>query len=203
MTLNSRSKFAGLVLFLGGSLALAQGGPQGQGPGPGGAPPPPPGQPRDGGQMRRPGGMPRPGAPPMERGMGGWWNNPELVQKLGIGADQIKKIDDIVQQHRLKLIDLNATLQKAETIMEPLMGADQPDEAKIVAQIDKVAQARAELEKANARMLLGVRQVLTPEQWKKLREEQPRPGAGRGQGRGQGGGQGRGQGPAPPPPPQR
>jgi periplasmic protein CpxP/Spy len=32
-----------------------------------------------------------------------------------------------------------------------------------------VAQARAELEKANARMLLSVRQVLTADQWTRLR----------------------------------
>ena len=50
--------------------------------------------------------------------------------------------------------------------MEPLVRADQPNEAKILAQIDKVAQARAELEKANARYLLALRSKLTPDQWK-------------------------------------
>jgi Spy/CpxP family protein refolding chaperone len=122
----------------------------------------------------------------MERALGRWWNNPQLAQKIGINTDQIKKMDDIFQQHRLKLVDLNANLQKAEFTLEPLMSADQPDEARIVAQIDRVAQARAELEKANARMLLGIRQVLTPDQWKKLQEEQPAAGRG-GMGGGQGG----------------
>jgi hypothetical protein len=55
--------------------------------------------------------------------------------------------------------------------MEPLMRDDQPNEAKILGQIDKVAQARAELEKANARFLLGLRSKLTPEQWKLLEAE--------------------------------
>ncbi|HET9318191.1 MAG TPA: periplasmic heavy metal sensor, partial [Bryobacteraceae bacterium] len=88
---------------------------------------------------------------------------------------------EVFQQSRLKLIDLNASLQKEEVILEPLVGADQPDESKILPQIDRVAQARAELEKANARMLLGIRRVLTPEQWKKLRaEERSRPGMGPG-----------------------
>jgi Spy/CpxP family protein refolding chaperone len=58
--------------------------------------------------------------------------------------------------------------------MEPLLGVDQPDEGKILAQIDRVAQARAELEKANARMLLGLRRVLTSEQWKTLQAEEPK-----------------------------
>ena len=57
--------------------------------------------------------------------------------------------------------------------METLMAAAQPDETKLLAQIDKVAQARAELEKANGRMLVGMRRVLTPDQWKKLQAEGP------------------------------
>jgi Spy/CpxP family protein refolding chaperone len=116
----------------------------------------------------------------MERGMGRWWKNPRLVEKLGVNADQQKKMDDIFQQYRLKLIDLTASVQREELILEPLMAADQPDEARIVAQIDKVAQARAELEKANARMLLGIRRVLTPDQWKKLQAETPGPERGPG-----------------------
>jgi Spy/CpxP family protein refolding chaperone len=56
---------------------------------------------------------------------------------------------------------------------EPLVSADQPDEATIVAQIDKVARARAEQEKANARMLLGIRRLLIPEQWNRLKSETP------------------------------
>ncbi len=116
--------------------------------------------------------------PPMERALhtgvpGRWWNNPEMARKLGLSADQQKKMDDIFQQDRLRLIDLNASLQKEETIMEPLMEADQPDEGKILAQIDRVAQARAELEKADARMLLGIRRTLTADQWKKLQAEGP------------------------------
>ena len=68
----------------------------------------------------------------------------------------------------MKLVDLQASLKKAELGMEPLMKADTPDQAAILAQIDKVAQARAELEKANARFLLALRAKLTPDQWKQL-----------------------------------
>jgi hypothetical protein len=52
--------------------------------------------------------------------------------------------------------------------MAPLIRDDQPNEARILAQIDKLAQARAELEKANARYLLAIRSKLTPEQWKQV-----------------------------------
>ena len=86
------------------------------------------------------------------------------------------------------------------------MRDDQPNEAKILSQIDKVAQARAELEKANARFLLAIRGKLTPEQWKTLQAERgKRHGEKREGGRDwQPGGQGQrgpGHGQAPPPPP--
>jgi Spy/CpxP family protein refolding chaperone len=102
-----------------------------------------------------------------------WWKNPSTAQSLGLTADQQKKMDDTFQQYRLKLIDLNATLEKEEVTLEPLVAAGSLDESKITTQIDRVAQARAELEKANGRMLLGIRKQLTPEQWSKVSQMAP------------------------------
>jgi protein CpxP len=139
------------------------------------APPLPPLAPIQGPDMgggMDPGPM-APHRPPMERAFrvgprGRWWNNSDVAQKLGLSADQQKKMDDIFLQSRLKLIDQHASVEKEEAILEPLLSAEQPDETRVLAQIDKVAQARAELEKANARMLLGLRGVLTTTQWKTL-----------------------------------
>ncbi|WP_158790133.1 Spy/CpxP family protein refolding chaperone [Granulicella sp. L60] len=102
--------------------------------------------------------------------MGIWWHNADLIQKLTLTPDQQKRMDDIFQQSRLQLIDLRANVEKQEVLMEPMLSANPPDTNKILAQIDHTAQARAELEKANARMLLGIRGVLTPDQWTKLQE---------------------------------
>jgi len=138
------------VLIVGG-LASAQG-PGGQGMGPGF------------GQHR----------PPMEGAFGGggahgqFWNNPNVVKQLTLTDDQRKAMDGILQDHKMRLIDLRANLQKAEVTLGPLMKADTPDEKAIEAQIDKVVTARAELERANARFLLDIRLQLKPEQWKQL-----------------------------------
>jgi Spy/CpxP family protein refolding chaperone len=102
--------------------------------------------------------------------MGIWWHNADLIQKLTLTPDQQKRMDDIFQQSRLQLIDLRANVEKQEVLMEPMLAANPPDTNKILAQIDHTAQARAELEKANAKMLLGIRNVLTPDQWTKLQE---------------------------------
>ena len=165
------------VLMTGSTLALAQG-PGGRGDGPGF------------GEHR----------PPFERAFGShgdhgkWWNNPRIVADLKLTDDQRKAMDGILLEHREKLIDLHASVDKAELGMEPLMGQDWPDEGKSLAQIDKVAQARAELEKANARFLLALRAKLTPEQWKELQANRQKMQAnhaghgeeGRGEGRGWG-----------------
>ncbi len=111
--------------------------------------------------------------PPLERALGmrggRWWNDPALIEKLKITDDQRKAMDQILLDHREKLVDMHAALEKAEIGLEPLVQDDQPNEGRILAQIDKVAQARAELEKANARFLLAIRAKLSPEQWKELK----------------------------------
>ena len=104
---------------------------------------------------------------------GVWWNDENMISRLGLTADQRRKMDDILQQFRLQLIDLNAALDKEELVLQPLVAADTLDQAKILAQIDRVAAARAELEKANARLLLGLQQTLTAEQRAKLPRNQP------------------------------
>src|SRR5271165_4132210 len=134
--------------------------------------------------------------PPFERAFGPqgdhgrWWNNPKVVERLKLTDDQRKAMDGILLQHREKLIDLRGNVEKAELEMEPLIRDDEPNEGKILAQIDRVAQARAELEKANARFLLALRGKLTPEQWKQVQAYR----ANRGQERGGWGRDGQGQG---------
>ena len=145
--------------------------------------------------------MMAPGHSMMMPGPGGkWWDNPELAKQINLTADQQKKMDEVFQQNRLRLIDLHAAFEKEEATLDPLIEAANPDDAKVLPQIDRVAQARAELEKANARLLLGLRHVLTPEQWKTL--DSGRHGGGRGP-EGRGGPGGHHDGPRPPQQPGR
>ena len=106
------------------------------------------------------------GMPPF----GMWWKNPEVAARLGLTAEQQKRIGDLFLQSRVQLIHLHASLQEEQLMLEPLLDATPFDEAKAEAQIDKIADMRAELEKTNAKMLLDIRGVLTADQWTKLRD---------------------------------
>jgi periplasmic protein CpxP/Spy len=169
------------AIMLTASAALAQ-------PAPAGPPSPAPGpEPRqrfmqDAGRdgmrgpgMRGPGMRMREGMPGMPGGT--WWKDSQTVQAIGLSDQQAQQIEKTFQDHRVQLVDLHANLEKAELQMEPMMQADQPNEAQVNAQIDKIAQARAALEKSNAQMLFAIRRVLTPDQWKKLQAQRaPRGG---------------------------
>ncbi len=132
-----------------------------------------------------PGGPQSGGGPPFGRGRsplaralhagppGRWWRDPDFAKLLNLTVDQQNRMDQVFQSNRPRLIDLSTAVQREEAAMQPLVDAEQPKESLVLAQIDRVAQARAELEKANARMLLGLRSVLTPDQWQKLRANEP------------------------------
>jgi Spy/CpxP family protein refolding chaperone len=138
-----------------------------------------------------------------------WWKNPKIAADLALTPDQQKKMEDIFIQSRTQLIQLHANLEQQQLLLEPMMDANPIDQPKTLAQISKIADARAELEKSDAKMLLNLRSTLTPDQWTKLQSEHRdhdrggRPGegpAGRGGKRGPGGPPATQQLPPPPPP---
>jgi Spy/CpxP family protein refolding chaperone len=114
-------------------------------------------------------------------GFGTWWKNSQIVAELQLSDDQVKRIEQAYLNHRLKLVDLRADLDKQELQLGPLLEAAQPDEQKVASQIDLITAARGRLEKENAMMMLAIRRVLTVEQWKKLQsfEGRRRPAPGR------------------------
>jgi Spy/CpxP family protein refolding chaperone len=113
-----------------------------------------------GGEMHGPlGGLLPPGT---------WWRNPEVITRLALTTDQQKRIDDIFLQSRVQLIHMHASLEEEELLLEPLLDANPVDQTKALAQIGKIADTRADLEKTDAKMLLGIRAVLNADQWTTL-----------------------------------
>ena len=134
------------------------------------APAPTPGQHVPATKMRVPGS---PGETPVlgaRPDLGKWWKNSDIAKEIGLSEQQVTQIEQTFFDHRLKLIDLQADVQRNEARLQPLVESDQLDEAKISAQMDQLLAARSRLEKANMMMMISIRKVLSVDQWKKLEE---------------------------------
>ena len=106
------------------------------------------------------------GGPGMEPGMGAGCG-PMMLRGLDLTADQQKKVAIIHEKQARLMVQAQADVRIAEMDMQALMRAETPDKAKIDAQIDKLAQLRAGMQKSRTATLLEVRALLTPEQLKK------------------------------------
>jgi Spy/CpxP family protein refolding chaperone len=147
----------------GGMGGPPPGGGQGMGNGPGfdGGPPPPGGQARPGAEG--------PGRPGFQFGPPGrWWDDPGFAKGLKLRPEQQTRMDAIFEQNRAALSARLQNLQQAESQMQAIATSPEPDESALFAQIDRISQARADLEKANTHMLLQIRREMDPGQIARL-----------------------------------
>ena len=101
--------------------------------------------------------------------MGKWWREPEISKKLQLSDGQIAQLDQIFYDHRVKLIDHGAEMEKQDLKLQSLLDADQPDEGQIGSQVDLVLAARGKLEREYTFMNLDLRKVLSLDQWRQLK----------------------------------
>ena len=135
--------------------AFAQGGP---------APPeaPDPPAPSAHGGLQMHGGM-------MRHEMGKWWQDSELAKKLQLTDAQIKQLNQTFFDHRLKLIDYGAEMEKQDLQLQNLLDEDMPETGQVSSQVDQVLAARGKLEREYTMMNLDLRKVLSVEQWRQLK----------------------------------
>jgi Spy/CpxP family protein refolding chaperone len=118
---------------------------------------------RDGGGPETMGHM-----PPL-RGPGGtWWKDSELATKLKLTDQQKQQLEKTFLDYRLKLVDLNADVERQELKLQPLMDADQVNKDQVSTALNSLIAARGKLEFANAMMNVSMREILTVDQWKQL-----------------------------------
>jgi Spy/CpxP family protein refolding chaperone len=99
---------------------------------------------------------------------GRWWDDKGFARVLGLDNAQQHRMDDAFNASKPTLVKLFKTLQHEETQLEKLTKGRNPDEAQIFQQIDKVTQAKGEVEKAYAHMELAIRKEMTDEQIARL-----------------------------------
>jgi Spy/CpxP family protein refolding chaperone len=177
--------FSGLLLTVTGAFAQTQ--PQA----PGDCPPPMPnrgpgaqmGFPDGGPPGRGPrGGFPGPDGAMGMRGWlplgppGRWWDDPDFAKDLGLTPEQKSKMDDIFNAHKAEIFSSYTSLLTEESALEKITHEIHPDEAGVFSAIDRIARARASLEKANAHMLLAIRREMDDKQLERMESHRHFPG---------------------------
>ena len=108
----------------------------------------------------------------LQLGLGGrWWDESKTMKHLNLRPEQQQRMDAIFEANKPKLLMLLGNLQREEITLSSLPPGDLQDETKVYAAIDRVAQARTDLEKAYAHQLLQIRQQLDPAQLDELDRE--------------------------------
>jgi Spy/CpxP family protein refolding chaperone len=102
-----------------------------------------------------------------------WWTNTALVTKLGLTEVQKSKIENTFEAHRQNLTSSKDQLEKEEAQLAKLLEAESIERGSVFSQINRVIQARGEMERANATMTLEMREQLTRAQWTQLQASGP------------------------------
>jgi len=109
--------------------------------------------------------------------LGKWWQNSDIAKKLQLSDDQIGQLDQTFYDHKVKLIDFGAEMEKQDLKLQTLLDADVPNEGQVEAQVDQVLAARGHLEREYTLMNLDLRKVLSLDQWRQLKTVRGQTGA--------------------------
>jgi Spy/CpxP family protein refolding chaperone len=101
---------------------------------------------------------------------GRWWQRSGVQEKLKLSSEQTAKLEKISLEGRKTMIKQRAELEILELELEPLMEAKTFDREKVEGVLGKMEGIRTEMAKERTKTLLDMREVLTSEQFKQLKE---------------------------------
>lgn len=98
---------------------------------------------------------------------GRFWNDSSMARALHLRPEQQHRMDAVFEANRSTLQTLFTNLQREEATLSAISpkGADQ---TKVFAAIDRVAQARADLEKEKSQLAQALRKEMDPDQVQQL-----------------------------------
>ncbi len=98
---------------------------------------------------------------------------PELIaqarEQIGFTEEQQSALRDQMQKLQARAEELKQKLEQENTALAKVAKQDKVDEAALLAQVDKVLDAERELKRLHISALVGIKNLLTPEQQTKLR----------------------------------
>ena len=101
---------------------------------------------------------------------GKWWEDQRLVDKIGLTEEQQEQISALVYESARRMIDLNADVKRSGLDLTEVVDRNEIDPAAVRKAFAAFQTARQKLDNERFEMLLAIRQVLTSEQWVKIKE---------------------------------
>jgi len=98
----------------------------------------------------------------------GGWKDPAFIRELQLSQAQVGQIEQVFQAAQRDLAPLYAEQRRSNAVLQNLMQADPIDEARILKQIELLAESRAVSLKAELLVHLSLRKVCGYEQTTKL-----------------------------------
>jgi Spy/CpxP family protein refolding chaperone len=108
---------------------------------------------------------------------GRWWEREMVAKELALTQEQKVKLEAVTLEHAKRMIDLKASVDKAELDLRAAADVDPFNPRQVRESFSSFQQARSRLESERFEMLLKVREIVTVEQWRKLRDLAQQAGA--------------------------
>ena len=101
-----------------------------------------------------------------------WWQNDEIITRLKLSSEEIKRLDDAYIESRRRMLEIRGRVEAERFKLEALLSRPEIDAAAIRAQNRKMESARSDLATERFDFLLKSRDVLGHERFQKLTEIQ-------------------------------
>lgn len=94
----------------------------------------------------------------------------EMREKLGLTSEQATKLHDLRLEFQKAAVPIRANLKTKRLELRQLMSADRPDRTAIDRKVSEISNVRSALMKNRIDHQLAVREILSGDQWQKLRD---------------------------------
>jgi len=101
---------------------------------------------------------------------GKWWEDQRLVERINLTEEQQEQISSLVYESAHRMIDLNADVKRSGLDLTEVVDRNEIDPAAVRKAFAAFQTARQKLDNERFEMLLAIRQVLSSEQWVKIKE---------------------------------
>lgn len=109
-----------------------------------------------------------PVAPSRPGDLGPWWRDSHLAAEIDLDDATVDELEQLFLDHRLRLADLAAELDRARAALDFTRNQTDRDEGKLRNAEDTLYEVRSRLQTARAELLVEMRARLDGEQWAQL-----------------------------------